>query len=161
MYAVLFEFEAKQGRFDDYYAIALELRPDVDKIDGFLGIERFASRATPDRYLSLSTWRDEAAIAAWREFQRHRAAQAKGRGELFADYRLRVGEVVESGGTVTAVEGRGLSGGGEVFDSVVTPGKTLILGAEDVSGAIDRTLRVQVLRDYGMFSRDEAPRRNS
>ena len=62
MYAVLFEFEAKQGRFDDYYAIALELRPDVDKIDGFLGIERFASRATPDRYLSLSTWRDEAAI---------------------------------------------------------------------------------------------------
>ncbi len=161
MYAVIFEFETKPGCFDEYYATAVALRPDVDKIDGFLGIHRYASRVKKDRFISLSTWRDEGAIGQWREFQPHAAAQGRGRTELFADYRLRVGPVDDAGGTVHVAEGRVLDGDGELFDSVSEPGKMLSLGGSKVGGGVERSFKVKVVRDYGMFSRAEAPRRSS
>ena len=98
MIAVIFEVEPAEGRRDDYLAIAAELRPFLDEIDGFVSIERFQSLADPDRILSLSFWRDEAAIAAWRRLETHRAAQAAGRRAVFRDYRLRVAEVVRDYG---------------------------------------------------------------
>jgi heme-degrading monooxygenase HmoA len=161
MYAVIFEFETKPGCFDDYYATAVALRPDVDKVDGFLGIHRYASRMKADRFISLSTWRDEAAIAQWREFDPHRQAQNRGRNELFADYRLRVGPENASEGTILVAEGRGLTGDGELFDSVSEPGKMLSLGGSEVGGEVERSFKVKVMRDYGMVSRAEAPRRSS
>ena len=98
MIAVIFEVEPAEGRRGDYLAIAAELRPLLDAIDGFVSIERFQSLADPDRILSLSFWRDEAAIAAWRRLEKHRAAQVAGRGAVFRDYRLRVAEVVRDYG---------------------------------------------------------------
>ena len=65
----------------------------MERIDGFLSIERFESLATPGKYLSLSFWRDEDAVRAWRNLDGHRAAQARGRGGVFRDYRLRVAVV--------------------------------------------------------------------
>ncbi len=76
---------------DAYLGIAAELRPLLDGVDGFLSIERFQSLSAPGKILSLSFWRDEAAVAAWRKLEAHRAAQAKGRGGVFRDYRLRIG----------------------------------------------------------------------
>ena len=67
-------------------------------MDGFISIERFQSLSDPSKILSLSFWRDDAAIAAWRRVERHRLAQAKGRGEIFADYRLRIAAVVRDYG---------------------------------------------------------------
>ena len=98
MIAVIFEVEPAEGRRGDYLAIAAELRPLLDGIDGFVSIERFQSLADPDRILSLSFWRDEAAIAAWHRLETHRAAQAAGRAAVFRDYRLRVAEVVRDYG---------------------------------------------------------------
>jgi heme-degrading monooxygenase HmoA len=90
MYAVIFEVEPKEGRRNDYLEIAAALRPELDKIDGFISIERFESLTNKGKVLSLSFWRDEAAVKRWREQLDHRGAQAKGRAEIFADYRISV-----------------------------------------------------------------------
>lgn len=98
MIAVIFEVEPRAGRLDDYLALAASLRPELERIDGFVSIERFASLTTPGKILSLSFFRDETAVAAWREHAEHRAAQAAGRGGIFADYRLRIAGVVRDYG---------------------------------------------------------------
>ncbi|MDT0684166.1 antibiotic biosynthesis monooxygenase [Roseicyclus sp. F158] len=98
MIAVIFEVEPAEGRRGDYLEIAADLRPLLDEIDGFISIERYQSLADPDRILSLSFWRDEAAILAWRQLETHRAAQSAGRTDIFRDYRLRVAEVLRDYG---------------------------------------------------------------
>ena len=96
MIAVIFEVEPSER--DDYFRIAAELRPLLDQIDGFISIERFQSLNDDNRILSLSFWRDEAAIAQWRTLEAHRAAQAEGRARTFRDYRLRIANVVRDYG---------------------------------------------------------------
>ena len=98
MIAVIFEVQPAEGRRDAYLAIAAELREQLQAIDGFLSIERFESLSQPGRLLSLSFWRDEAAVRQWRNTAEHRQAQAAGRGGVFADYRLRVAEVLRDYG---------------------------------------------------------------
>jgi heme-degrading monooxygenase HmoA len=98
MYAVIFEVRPKAGREQEYLALAQELRAELEKIDGFISIERFASLYTEGKLLSLSFWRDEAAVERWREHAGHRAAQRRGRDEIFADYRIRVAGVVRDYG---------------------------------------------------------------
>ena len=98
MIAVIFEVEPAAGERETYLRMAAALRADLERIDGFLSIERFESLVTPGRLLSLSFWRDEAAVAAWRGLESHRAAQAAGRGAVFAGYRLRVAHVVRDYG---------------------------------------------------------------
>ena len=98
MIAVIFEVEPAPGRRDAYLATAARLAGELAAIDGFVSIERFESLARPGKLLSLSFWRDEDAIAAWRNRPAHRAAQAAGRGGVFTDYRLRIAEVVRDYG---------------------------------------------------------------
>lgn len=98
MIAVIFEVWPKDGHLDEYLDIAHGLRPELEKIDGFISIERFTSMYEEGKLLSLSIWRDEAAVKVWREQIDHRAAQAKGRGGLFANYRLRVADVLRDYG---------------------------------------------------------------
>lgn len=98
MIAVIFEAWPAEGRADAYFAIAAELRPILEGIDGFLSIERFESLAEPGKVLSLSFWRDEAALAEWRGVEAHREAQRKGRTDVFRDYRLRVAGVLRDYG---------------------------------------------------------------
>ena len=83
MIAVIFEVAPREDGAEAYFDIAAKLRPQLDKIDGFISVERFESLATPGRYLSLSFWRDEAAIAAWRN---HRAAQDSAGGGPCRDF---------------------------------------------------------------------------
>jgi heme-degrading monooxygenase HmoA len=98
MIAVIFEVQPNDGRRQEYLDIAADLRPLLDEIDGFISIERFASISDPDKILSLSFWRDEQAIAAWRQLEEHRAAQTRGRAGVFAGYRLRIAAVVRDYG---------------------------------------------------------------
>ncbi|MCJ9673622.1 antibiotic biosynthesis monooxygenase [Neorhizobium sp. BETTINA12A] len=107
MIAVIFEVIPYMGERHKYLDLAGELRSELETIDGFISIERFESLTLRGKILSLSFWRDEEAVKAWRNLESHRAAQKAGRGGIFADYRLRIGHVV---------------------------------------------------RDYGMFERDEAPK---
>ncbi len=94
MIAVIFEVWPADGRKQEYLDIAASLRPLLEQIDGFISIERFESLSEPGKILSLSVFRDEAAVARWRELEQHRAAQAKGRGGVFRNYRLRVAGVI-------------------------------------------------------------------
>lgn len=98
MYAVIFEVRPKPGRGQDYLALAQQLRPELEKIDGFISVERFASLHDEGKILSLSFWRDESAVARWRTHLAHREAQRRGRGEIFDDYRIRVASVVRDYG---------------------------------------------------------------
>jgi heme-degrading monooxygenase HmoA len=98
MIAVIFEVWPKDGHRDAYLDIAAALRPALETADGFISIERFASLTDDGKILSLSFWRDEAAVAAWRNHPDHRDAQAAGRNEHFADYRLRVAAVLRDYG---------------------------------------------------------------
>lgn len=93
MLAVIFEvYPTAEGK-QEYLDIAASLREHLGRIDGFISIERFQSLVDGGKILSLSFWRDEAALSEWRNLFEHRQAQAKGRSELFADYRIRVAEV--------------------------------------------------------------------
>jgi len=94
MIAVIFEFSAAEGRFADYKRLADGLNEEVRKFDGFISIERFQSIADPARFVSLSFWRDEESVRKWRNLQKHREAQAKGRGGIFSGYRLRICQVL-------------------------------------------------------------------
>src|SRR2546423_8596209 len=91
MLAVIFEVIPAAGRKEEYLELAAELRPELEKIDGFISVERFASLTDENKLLSLSFWRDEEAIRRWRNLASHREAQARGRRGGFADYRLRIG----------------------------------------------------------------------
>ncbi|VAW03644.1 Antibiotic biosynthesis monooxygenase [hydrothermal vent metagenome] len=98
MIAVIFEVTLAKGCKDQYLDIAATMRPLVEGIEGFISVERFQSLSDPDTLLSLSLFEDEAAVQRWRELSAHRGAQAKGRGGVFADYRLRVAHVIRDYG---------------------------------------------------------------
>ena len=148
MYAGIFEVEPRPERRDEYLALAQMLKPDLEKVDGFVAVERFASKMRAGRMLSLSTWRDEEAMVRWRNHASHRRVQHKGRSEIFADYRLRIGEVVDdaaaTGAALVSISEWTPAGGAaaagalavptgaavsdvDLFESIYVPGKQLLL----------------------------------
>jgi heme-degrading monooxygenase HmoA len=219
MFAVIFEVQPKPERWDDYLGLAKELKPKLEAIDGFIDNERFESKRTKGRLLSLSTWRDEKAVIRWRSHGEHHGVQEKGRFEIFEDYHLRVGEITADsqppkglpvdqkrfdetetgeakavtitevtpaargslGGTLEQLPAQlGLNPGAaglvdhEVFESIYNKGKLLLLASwrdaeaakawspVQPSGAKSgikpiRHRQVRIIRDYGMFERQEAP----
>lgn len=215
MFAVIFLVEPRTERWNDYLDLAKFLKPRLDAVDGFIDNERFASLRTRGRLLSLSTWRDEKAVVRWRTQAEHHDVQEKGRFEIFANYRLRVGEIIhdtqpptgltiaksrldetevgdakaatltelapQAGSDVAATSDRlpgqlGLDTrrhglvNVEVFESIYSPGKLLLLGLwRDAAAAAEwvpaqpagpgtmRHRQVRIIRDYGMFDRREAP----
>jgi heme-degrading monooxygenase HmoA len=107
MIAVIFEVWPREGRKDEYLDIAAKLRPLLAEIDGFVSIERFQSLTEPGKVLSLSFWRDEAAVARWRQLEAHRSAQERGRAAVFENYRLRVAHVLRDYGLEDRAEAPG------------------------------------------------------
>ncbi|MEM9762662.1 MAG: antibiotic biosynthesis monooxygenase [Pseudomonadota bacterium] len=104
MIAVIFEVEPAEGALEGYMALAGSLKSEVEAIDGFISVERFESMTTPGKLVSISFWRDEAALEAWRNRPRHRAAQVKGRTGMMAGYRLRVASVIRDYGLEARAE---------------------------------------------------------
>lgn len=94
MIAVIFEVWPNEDHRGAYLDIAAELRPLLEEIDGFISVERFESLTEPGKMLSLSIFRDEQAVQAWRNIAEHRAAQSEGRAGIFKNYRLRVASVL-------------------------------------------------------------------
>lgn len=98
MIVVIFELWPGPGQHGRYFELAAALHEKLQAIDGFLSVERFESVNEAGKYVSLSFWRDEAAVLAWRTLPAHRDAQKQGRGHLFLDYRLRIAEVTRDYG---------------------------------------------------------------
>jgi heme-degrading monooxygenase HmoA len=93
MIAVIFEVTVREGVGQRYFDLAGALRPELEKVDGFISIERFESLVNPGKYVSLSFWRDEDSVRAWREHEGHALAQEEGKRSVFADFRISVAEV--------------------------------------------------------------------
>lgn len=104
MIAVIFEVWPADDHKQTYLDIAASLRPELERMDGFISIERFQSLTNETKLLSLSFWRDEAAVTAWRNVEHHRAAQKRGREGVFRDYRLRIASVVRDYGMTERAE---------------------------------------------------------
>ena len=98
MIAVIFEVAPKEGMKQSYLDMAAKMRPLVEGMDGFISVERFQSLTNPDKLLSISFFEDEAALDRWRQLPEHRGAQKAGRGQMFADYQLKVLHVLRDYG---------------------------------------------------------------
>jgi len=98
MIVIIFESRPHADQRDRYLDAAARLKPLLAGIDGFISVERFESLTEPGKILSLSFWRDEDAVRAWRNIEAHRGAQAAGRDGVFTDYRLRVASVIRDYG---------------------------------------------------------------
>ncbi len=98
MIAVIFEVIPHEDKKDAYLEVAAKMRAEIEKIDGFISVERFQSLTNPEKLLSLSYWRDEEALNNWRALGAHRKAQTMGRDIMFSDYRLRVASVMRDYG---------------------------------------------------------------
>ena len=98
MIAVIFEVWPKPAHKKEYLDLAAELKPILETIDGFISVERFESLTEKGKILSLSFFRDEAAVAAWRNVAQHRKSQGKGRATIFENYRLRIAGVIRDYG---------------------------------------------------------------
>ena len=98
MFAVIFEVEPEKESAQEYFDLAAKLRPELEKIDGFISVERFSSMYNEGKYLSVSFWRDKNALNQWREHLGHREAQEKGLNDIFRNYRIRVAEVIRDYG---------------------------------------------------------------
>ena len=98
MVGVIFEVWPAEGHREEYLDIAARLKPELEKFEGFISIERFQSLTDPGKLLSLQFWRDEECVARWRNFSAHRSAQEHGRSTAFDDYRLRIVSVIRDYG---------------------------------------------------------------
>jgi len=94
MVTVIFEFIPHDGKFADYMGVVDTLREDLAKAEGFISLERFESVTQKGKFLSLQFWKDEESVAKWRNLQKHREAQKKGRAQIFKSYRLRIASVI-------------------------------------------------------------------
>lgn len=107
MIAVIFEVQPHIDQRNAYLKAAERLRCSLAEVDGFISIERFESLSSPGKVLSLSCWRDEEAVHRWRNDSEHRQVQAAGRRVVFADYRLRVANVLRDYGMLERTEAPG------------------------------------------------------
>jgi heme-degrading monooxygenase HmoA len=94
MHVVIFEVIPHEGRGQRYFDLAADLRPELEKIDGFISVERFESLTNKGKFVSLSFWRDDEAVKRWRTHLNHQAAQQEGKQHVFKDFRIRVAEVI-------------------------------------------------------------------
>jgi pimeloyl-ACP methyl ester carboxylesterase/heme-degrading monooxygenase HmoA len=159
-HAVFFEVKPKgeKGR-EAYLAEARVLRSQLVTMSGFVSVERFDNRSRPGWLLSLSIWRDEAALIAWREVFEHRVTQEKGRHGIFEDYRIRVARQVTALGELILLqdtEAGNVSSGTQHFVSITEPEHHVVL-SEDKNATGRGISRWKVIRDYGMYDRRQAP----
>lgn len=152
MHAVVFQFRPHPHHRGTYFDLVGQLRPELFKIEGFLANERFVLPSDENALVSISLWQDEAAIQRWRAHAGHRVAQRRGKEEVFAGYRLRVGEAVENGDEdallhVTIGTGLQPPPGTDLYLGVLDPSRQLVIGRAE--GEAERRLRLRVVRDYG------------
>jgi heme-degrading monooxygenase HmoA len=163
---LFFEVEPLAGHADRYFELAAVLRPELDKNPGLIFIDRYKSIDRPNVFLSHSWWESEETLIAWRQHTQHRAIQKAGREQHFGDYRIRIGRVVTSSEAAAhLVHARYLDAeprqrdGGELFQSAYRDGKFLILSDRPYAGGEANAERrvFDVIRDYTMYDRKEAP----
>jgi heme-degrading monooxygenase HmoA len=168
MIGLFFEVIPRDGHASRYFDLAAVLKPELDRNGGVLFIDRYASLDRPDVLLSHQWWDSEEALLRWREHAQHRAIQRAGREQHFSDYRIRIGRAVEPSEIGAKVRGVWVSyydaepigrPAGELYKSVYREEKYLVLGesASASRGNATDTKAFEIIRDYTMYDRAEAP----
>jgi heme-degrading monooxygenase HmoA len=165
MIGLFFEVEPLPGHADLYFELATHLRPELDKNPGLLFIDRYISLDRPGIILSHSWWDTETSLITWRQHAGHRAIQRAGREQHFKDYRIRIGRVSEAKTDSAArrvyvgyLDGKpARMADAERFKSVYREDKFLLLSASAPTDVSADQLVFDVIRDYTMYDRAEAP----
>ncbi len=89
-YAVIFTAQRRAGDHG-YAAMAARMEELALARDGCLGVE--SSRDAAGLGITVSYWRDEPSLIAWREDAEHLVAQRLGRERWYSRYALRVARV--------------------------------------------------------------------
>ncbi len=87
-YAVIFT-SIRTNSDNGYSEMAEDMLTLAAKQDGFLGIES----ARQELGITVSYWRDEASIKAWKENAEHAIAREKGRALWYDSFKVRVAKV--------------------------------------------------------------------
>jgi heme-degrading monooxygenase HmoA len=168
MIGLFFEVMPLDGHAEHYFELAASLKPELERSGGVVFIDRYRSVDRPNVILSHQWWADEDALIRWRQHTQHRAIQRAGREQHFGDYRIRIGPAVDPSRARSAARVLWVSYhdaepagpvAGELFKSVYREGKFLVLserepGAQDASS---ERKAFEIIRDYSMYDRAEAP----
>lgn len=103
MYVVIFEAKIHEEYLETYLEHAKEMREEVEKINGFLSVERFKSLYEEGKYLSMSLWESAEAIHQWKQNSRHQIEQEMGKSKYFTGYRIRVAKIEREYGNFPSV----------------------------------------------------------
>ena len=90
-YAVIFSNQRTTQGEADYGATADRMVELAAQQPGYLGIE--STRDEAGFGITVSYWRDEAAILGWRRHAEHTLARERGRNEWYRHFELRVAKV--------------------------------------------------------------------
>jgi heme-degrading monooxygenase HmoA len=88
--AVIFSSRRTPGD-QGYEEMAARMEELARAQPGFLGLE--SVRSPDGEGITVSYWKDEASVAAWREHAEHRLAQRLGRERWYSAWRLRIARV--------------------------------------------------------------------
>ena len=88
MIIVILEGIPRDGKMEEYLALAPKYNEHLKTFDGFISNERFQSCADPNKVLSISMWRDEESIRRFRQLEIHIQDERSGREDLFREYRI-------------------------------------------------------------------------
>ncbi len=89
--AVIFSSQRTGEEHAEYNEMTESLERLAPDQPGFLGIE--SARDAAGFGITVSYWKDEASIAAWKANAVHREAQSAGKARWYAQYKIRVARV--------------------------------------------------------------------
>jgi len=90
-FAVIFTSQRARGDDGNYRAVAERMVELGSRYDGFLGIE--SGRGADGTGITVSYWRDEAALLAWKRDTEHQKAQRGGRDAWYERFDVRIARV--------------------------------------------------------------------
>lgn len=147
MFSVLFEVNPRSDQWDAYLGYAKTLRPELEQIPGFVDNIRYRSLTREGWILSLSGWDSEKALVRWRTRPHHHEVQERSRKEVFADYHLRVGQVIRD---TQVPEGHTLTEQ-RLDETEVGEGTTVtLIDAERSSESVKESSAAELAADLGL-----------
>ena len=160
MFFCMLEVNPKSEQFNNYLGMVKMLRPELEKIDGFVDNTRYASLTRPGWLLSVSSWRDEKSLVRWRSTANHHKAMQASRDRVFADYHMRIGQVVAdtrvpAGPTLVEqrldVTGTGIGSVVTVLDAKRAPDWVKQAGADAVAKSLGFDPKASLVVGWDVF----------
>lgn len=89
---LFFEVAPNPGHVNHYFSYVEKLKPELEKHDGLIWLNRYRAQLDDYSLLSHKLWDSEKSLENWRQNKQHRLAQKAGIKKHFKDYRIRIGQ---------------------------------------------------------------------